>query len=437
MTGNTSTGVVGWLDATGGISGDMLLGACLDAGVDLAVLRAAVAALRLPDEVRLDARTVQRGGLRASQVLVRCAPSPHARGLGDILGLLDAADLDPVVRARAADVFRALGAAEARVHGRPIEQVHFHEVGALDSLADVVGAVAGLHALGIDWLVCSPISLGGGRINAAHGAIPLPGPAVLELLRAAGAPASGGPVETELATPTGVALAVTLAEEFGPMPLMRTTSIGLGAGGRDLDGHPNVTRLVVGRADLAGPAAAHGARHGDSVVLETNVDDLDPRLWPSTLRALLAGGAADAWLTPILMKKGRPAHVLSVLCEPAATDRLRQVIFSHTTSIGVREHTVTKSALARRELRVAVAGGEVRVKVASSRGAVVNTSVEYDDVVAVAAAAGLPPKVVLDLARAEAARAHSPAAPGNEFPTVEHPGAHGHGRPGQPGRQPG
>ncbi|WP_018640117.1 nickel pincer cofactor biosynthesis protein LarC [Parafrankia elaeagni] len=404
MTGDSPAATVGWLDATGGISGDMFLGACVDAGADLAVLRSAVAALGLADTVTLDARTVHRGGLRATQVLVRCAPAAEqpARGLGDILGLLDASGLDPVVRRRSTDVFRALGAAEAHVHGRPVEQIHFHEVGALDSIADVVGAVAALRALGIERLVCSPLSLGGGRIGTAHGAIPLPGPAVLELVRASGAPAAGGPVDTELATPTGVALAVTLAESFGAMPLMRTTAVGLGAGGREIPGHPNVARLVVGRPDLAGAGPAHGARHGDSVVLETNVDDLDPRLWPPTLEALLAGGAADAWLTPVLMKKGRPAHTLSVLCEPDAVDRVRDVLFRHTTSIGVREHIVTKTALARRALRVEVAGGRVGVKVASSHGEVVNVSVEHDDVLALAASSGLPPKVVLDLARAAA-----------------------------------
>ncbi|KPM51666.1 hypothetical protein ACG83_33035 [Frankia sp. R43] len=419
MAGETiSADNVGWLDATGGISGDMLLGACVDAGAPLDALRAAVAALGLADDVELAARTVTRRGLRATQVLVRCAPNQPARGLRDILGLLESSTLAPVVRGRAADVFRTLGAAEAAVHGRPIEQVHFHEVGALDSIADVVCAIVGLHALGVGRLVCSPISLGGGRVHAAHGAIPLPGPAVLELLRASGAPGAGGPVDVELATPTGVALAVTLAESFGAMPLMRTTAVGLGAGGRDLTEHPNVTRLVVGEENLAGAAVAHGARHGENVVLEANVDDLDPRLWPSTLAALLAGGALDAWLTPILMKKGRPAHTVCALCAPADTDRVRDVLFRHTSSIGVREYVVTKTALARRELRVPVAGGQVRVKVASSRGEVVNASVEHEDVLAVAAARGLAPKVVLELARAAAAEhLGTPAAPGT--PTAQ------------------
>ncbi|OAA29193.1 hypothetical protein UG55_10034 [Frankia sp. EI5c] len=414
MTGDTSTGRIGWLDATAGISGDMLLGACVDAGADLEVLRAAVAALGLADKVQLAARTVHRGGLRATQVLVQCAPDPVSRGLRDILGLLDAAALDPVVRRRAADVFRALAAAEAHVHGHPVERVHFHEVGALDSITDVVGAVAGLRALGVERLVCSPIGLGGGRIGAAHGAIPLPGPAALELLRASGAPAAGGPVDLELATPTGVALAVTLADSYGAMPLMRPAAVGLGAGGREIDGHPNVTRLVVGRPGAAadGAAAAHGARRGDNVVLEANVDDLDPRLWPSALAALLAGGAVDAWLTPILMKKGRPAHTLSVLCEPGDVERLREVVFRHTTSIGVREHTVTKSALARRELAVEVAGRRVRVKVALSRGDVVNVAPEHDDVLATADSSGLPPKVVLELARSGAAALLGEPGPG-------------------------
>ena len=408
--GRVST--VAWLDVTGGVSGDMLLAACLDAGAPMSVLQDAVAALRLPEQVTLRAEQVRRSGLRAVRVHVDTPVSTHDRTLDDVLQLLAAADLDPQVRDRAADVFRALAGAEAEVHGTSVDEVHFHEVGALDSLADVVSAVAGLHALGIDHLVCSPITLGGGRVSTAHGPVPIPGPAVLELLRAHGARGVGGPVEAELATPTGVALAVTLAHAFGPMPPMQPTAIGLGAGGRDHPGHPNVTRLVVGRPDQPpvkysknGAGAGHGSMNGfgpsESVVVEANVDDLDPRLWPPTLQALLAAGAADAWLTPILMKKGRPAYTVSVLCDHAEAEVIRDLLFRHTSTIGVRQHTVAKHGLHRAESRVKVAGRDVRVKVASGDGEVLNVSVEYDDVIAVSDATGMPPKVVLELARTQ------------------------------------
>jgi uncharacterized protein (TIGR00299 family) protein len=402
------TGRTGWLDASGGISGDMLLGACLDAGAGLDVLQRAIDGLRLPERIVLTAERVQRGGLAAVRVLVTAEETSRARTLADILDLLGSADLDDTVRRQAAEVFRALAEAEARVHGQSVSAVHFHEVGALDSLADVVGSVAGLHALGIERLACSPIALGGGRIGTAHGTIPVPGPAVLELLRAAGAPGAGGPVDLELATPTGVAVAVTLASEFGPLPVLAPERIGTGAGRRDPAGHANVTRLIVGPEQSSGsaqsPEAMAAPGETDRIVIEANVDDLDPRLWPPALAALLAAGADDAWLTPILMKKGRPAHTLSVLAAPGDAARLRQIIFTHTTTIGVRQHAVAKTALRRETVRVQVPGGEVRVKVARLDGAVVNAVPEYEDVLAVAAGSGRAPKAVLDAARAAADR---------------------------------
>jgi pyridinium-3,5-bisthiocarboxylic acid mononucleotide nickel chelatase len=400
--------VVGWLDATAGVSGDMLLGACVAAGVELAVLQRAVDGLHLPERVTLEAVPVQRCGLAATSVRVSVGDdAARPRRLGDLLRLLDAAELGGDVRDRAAAVFRALAAAEGRVHGIPEHEVHFHEVGALDSLADVVGAVAGLHALGLDRLVCSPIALGGGRIRAAHGLLPLPGPAVLELLRAAAAPGTGGPLDVELATPTGVAVAVTLARSFGPMPGLRPSAIGVGAGSRDLPGHPNVTRLVVGEA-------TDPSRHDDiRVVVEANVDDLDPRLWPPTLAALLAAGADDAWLTPILMKKGRPAHTVSVLVEQVQVDAVERILFTHTTTIGARRYVTGRTTLPRTSVVVTVAGEPVRIKIATLDGEVVNAEPEYEDVLAAAAATGRSARSVMDAARAAYA-----ADPGRSGPTA-------------------
>ena len=389
------TGRIGWVDATGGLSGDMLLGACLDAGADLAVVRDAIDRLDLPEQVEITSEPAVRAGIGATRAIVTTAESRHRRTLPDVLALLEG--LDPAVRTPAAEVFRHLADAEGRVHRVPADAVHFHEVGALDSIADVVGVVAALGSLDLDRLVCSPIALGGGRARTEHGPIPVPGPAVVELLRAHDAPGFGGPIDIELATPTGVALMVTLADGFGPLPAIRPELVGAGAGTAEPEGHANLTRLVVGS-----PAATAAAAVPE-VVLEANVDDLDPRLWPGVLSALMEAGASDAWLTPILMKKGRPAHTLSVLARPDLVAELERVVLAHTTTIGLRRYAVDKVALPRETAEVEVYGETVRVKLARLDGEVVTATPEYDDVARVAAAKGLPERVVMDAARVAAA----------------------------------
>ena len=384
---------VGWVDATGGVSGDMLLGACLDAGAPLPAVQAALDRLALPEQVTVTVDRARRAGLAAARADVAVTAAAGHRHLADVLALLDR--LDEPVRSRAADVFRALAAAEARVHGTTVDEVHFHEVGALDSIADVVGVVSALHTLELDTLTCSPIALGGGRVNTEHGPIPVPGPAVVELLRAAQAPGVGGPIELELATPTGVALMTTLASSFGPMPALRPTAVGIGAGGRDPAGHANVTRLVIGATDDA-------AEREPAAVLDANVDDLDPRLWPQLLTDLLGAGAQDAWLTPILMKKGRPAYTLSVLCPPDRAGALERLVLTHTTTIGVRRYPVTRQVLPREWVSVEVLGAPVRIKVARLDGEVVNAVPEYEDVARLAAERGVPAKTVLAAAVAAA-----------------------------------
>jgi uncharacterized protein (TIGR00299 family) protein len=388
---------VGWLDASSGISGDMLLGACVDAGVELDRLQAVLERLALPERVVLSAEEVQRAGLRATHVRVTAPPGRERRTLGDVLGVLE--PLDAPLRADATRVFEALAAAEARAHGIPAADVHFHEVGALDSIADVVGVVAAVHSLDLDRLMCGPIALGGGRARTEHGLIPVPGPAVTELLAAHAVPGRGGPVDHELATPTGVALAAVLAAEFGPMPAMVPEHTGTGAGSRDDDTVPNVLRLVVGTA-----ADESGGAVEPAYVLEANVDDLDPRLWPSVLAALMAAGADDAWLTPIAMKKGRPAHTVSVLCPPSLCDALGRVLVAHTSTIGLRRHRVDKLPLPREIVTVTVAGEPVRIKIARLEGVVVNVSPEHADVARLAAARDVPEKLVL----AEALHAAAP-----------------------------
>lgn len=393
---------IGWIDATSGVSGDMLLGACVDAGVELGLIQATIDRLDLPERIVFEAEHVQRGGLRGSRVHVRAPSTRHRRTLPDVLHLLRRAD--PAVGDTASAVFRALAGAESRVHGVPVDSVHFHEVGALDSIADVLGVVFALRSLELDTLVCSPIALGGGRADTEHGSLPVPGPAVLELLNAHRAPALGGPIDVELATPTGVALMVTLAAAFGPMPAMATQTVGVGAGGRDPAGHPNITRLVVGEGSPVADASngSGGVTVGPAVVLETNVDDLDPRVWPEVLAALLTAGASDAWLTPIAMKKGRPAHTLSVLADPADADRLARLVFAQTSTIGLRRHVIDKLALPREIVSVRVRGSSVRVKLARLDGQVVNAVPEWDDVACLAVERGVPAGVVLDEARAAA-----------------------------------
>ena len=384
-----------WFDAQAGVSGDMVLGALVDAGAPLDVVQAAVDALGV-EPVRLSARPVTRSGLAATKVDVDVSDSRERRTWASIRSLLSEAALAEPVRSRALDVFGRLARAEAAAHGIEPEDVHFHEVGALDSLADVVGACAALHALGVTDAVCSPVTVGRGSARTAHGLLPVPVPAVLALLAEAGAPVQAGDVDGEACTPTGAALMAATASSWGPLPPMRVTATGTGAGGRDPQGHPNVFRVVLGD-----PAAARESPA--ATVLEANVDDLDPRLWPGVLSALLAAGASDAWLTPILMKKGRPAHTLSVLTTAEHATAVRAVVFTETSTIGLREHPVGKHELVREVATVQVGGADVRIKLARLEGVVVNAAPEYDDVAAAASSLGRPVKAVLAEAAALAA----------------------------------
>ena len=401
----------GWVDASAGVAGDMLLAALVDAGASLDVVRRTVEAV-LPGAVRLSARPVQRAGLRALLLDVEALEeSPPHRRLADLLALLDAADLDARVRSSAAATFRTLAEAEAAVHGTGVEEVHFHEVGALDSVADVVGVCAAVHDLGLTSLSAGPVALGHGRMRAAHGDLPVPGPAVTQLSRGWVVEA-GGPGER--ATPTGLALIRTLATGCEPLPRLVVDAVGTGAGHRDDPDRPNVTRVVVGTP--AGSNRVRPARLGsgpepsdanpiqDAVQLEANVDDLDPRLWPGVLTALLAAGADDAWLVPIVMKKGRPAHTLCALVAPDRAAEVRTAIIATTPTFGVREHPVTKHPLERGWVDVPVDGHPVAVKVAHEDGRVVRATPEFDVVAAVATALGRPPLDVLDAARAAAHR---------------------------------
>ncbi len=382
---------VGWLDCSAGVSGDMLLGALVSAGVPMPVLQEAVAAVA-PEPIELTAEPVTRAGLAATRVHVHVADSATSRTWRDVRALLEGAALSDDVRTAALDTFARLARAEALAHGQPAEDVHFHEVGALDALADVVGVAAGLAHLHLDGLACSPVAVGGGHVRASHGRIPVPVPAVVTLLT--GAPTLGGPTDTEHTTPTGAALLATHVSAFGRQPAMTVTGTGTGAGGRDPADVPNVVRLLVGSAAGSSPTA---------LLVTTNVDDLDPRLWPAVLARLLDAGASDAWLTPVLMKKGRPAHTLSVLLEAVVRPAVLEVLFRETSTLGLREQVVGKVALERADATVEVDGQQISVKVARHDGAVVNVQPEYEDVATAARMLDRPVKAVLAAAAAAAA----------------------------------
>jgi uncharacterized protein (TIGR00299 family) protein len=371
-----------WVDASSGASGDMLLGALVGSGVPVETLQRAVDAV-VPEPVTLRVEPVTRNGFAAVRCRVEVADSTTHRSWRDIRELLGRADLGEEVRDLAVRAFERLAVAEATVHGSDPLDVAFHEVGALDAIADVVGVVAGFVALGSADVVVSPVAVGSGEVRGAHGTMPVPPPAVAELLR--GVPSYAGPAGApamELCTPTGAALLTTLATAWGPQPMMTTDRIGIGAGGRDPEGHANVVRLFTGE-----PSAT---RADPPLLVETNVDDLDPRVWPSVIAALLDAGASDAWLTPILMKKGRPAHTLSALVPADRAVPVRAVIFRHTSAIGVREQPLGKHALDREMASVDVAGQPVAVKLARHDGVLVNAQPEYDDVARAALALGRP-----------------------------------------------
>ena len=402
-----------WVDASAGVAGDMLLGALVDAGAPLEDVRRAVEAV-LPGTVRITASEVTRAGLRATKAdvtLVR-EDQPH-RPWREIRETLTGADLPDRVRGWSLAVFEALAQAEARVHGSEPDDVEFHEVGAWDSVADVVGVCAALESLAVATLTAGPVALGSGRTSGAHGDLPVPVPAVLELSR--GWQVLGGG-DGELATPTGVALVRALASACESLPPMEVAATGVGAGTRDPAGRPNVVRVVVGTS------AGSGAGGTESLwQLEANVDDLDPRVWPSVLRELLAAGAVDAWLTPVLMKKGRPAHTVAALCPAPAREALRALLFRHTTTFGVRESQVERRSLRRDWRTVRLRDGQVRVKVSlDEQGRVVHATPELEDAGALAEASAAPVRELLDEAVAAAhALGIRPGAPLPEEPGRE------------------
>ena len=381
-----------YFDCASGASGDMILGALVDLGLPLDALREELAKLPLGG-YRLEARRVHRSGLHATKldVVIEHAPADghahehaHAhRGLREILELIDRSTLDPSLKSRATALFRRLAEAEAAVHGIGPDDVHFHEVGAVDSIVDVVGGVVGLAWLHADRFAASPLNVGTGTVTMSHGTFPVPPPATASLVK--GVPVYGAG-EGELLTPTGALLVTGHATTYGPLPLIRPEQIGHGAGSRDTPGRPNVLRILVGEEEDQG-----GAR---VLVLEAELDDMSPQLFGPLIDGLLAAGALDAYFTAIQMKKGRPGVLVTVLAEPAKREALEEILFSETTTLGVRRQEWERTVLAREVVPVATAYGTIGVKLARRGERVMNAQPEFDDCAKAATAHGVPVKEV-------------------------------------------
>jgi uncharacterized protein (TIGR00299 family) protein len=440
---------IAYLECFSGISGDMFLGALVDAGVSPRLLEETVAALEVG--AKLEISGVVRSGISATKVNVWVdgekdmpreeywakqdveralspakaqhdhehahghdhhnehsragAPVPHQhehahphRGLKEIRQIILAAAISESAKTTAIRTFEALGAAEAKIHNVPIESIHFHEVGAVDAIVDIVCAAVGAEALGVDEIVCSALNVGGGTVKCAHGTFPVPAPATVELLKDASVYSSG--IQAELVTPTGAAIAKTLATRFSAFPEMKIEKSAYGAGSRDFPGRPNVLRIVIGESL---PALAGKTKYETISVLEANLDDLNPQVFGYVMDRLLEEGALDVFGMPVQMKKNRPGTLLTVLCKPEDAEKLTQLVFSETTTLGVRRREESRQTLARRWENVRTEWGEVRIKIASMNGTVTNYAPEYEDCRRIAAEHHVPLKTVMQ----EASRAYS------------------------------
>jgi pyridinium-3,5-bisthiocarboxylic acid mononucleotide nickel chelatase len=382
-----------YFDCFSGISGDMVLGALVDAGLDIRHLEAELRKLLL-DSWSISAERVKRKAIVATKVNVEAGAQHHHRHLFDILKMIDKASLAPRAAENARRIFQRLGEAEAKVHNIPIEKVHFHEVGAVDSIIDIVGSAIGFDLLGIGEFSCSPMDVGSGRAQTEHGLLPVPAPATAELLR--GAPAFSSGVQKELVTPTGAAIATTLSSSYGKMPPMRLGSVGYGAGSADLAEQANVLRLLIGES----VAQQAGANSADTIVsvIETNLDDMSPQIYGYFAERALAAGALDVFSTPVQMKKNRPGQLVTLLCEVSNRSRLIDLIFHETTTIGVRTYEVRRQTLHRETVPVETPLGAIRMKVSRLNGAILNAAPEYEDCQRIAVQKGVPLKQVLSTA---------------------------------------
>ena len=384
---------IAYCDCFSGVAGDMFLGALLDAGLPADTLRADLETLGVGGW-RLEVAEVERCGIGCTLATVEITADEQShRRLSDILSIVDGADLPEEVRAGAAHVFTRLAEAEARVHRCPVDEVRFHEVGAIDAIVDVVGTVAGFHRLGVDEIIASPVNTGSGTVKAAHGALPVPGPATIELLAGFSCYAEGPPLE--LATPTGAALLTTLASSSGLMPPMVPQAVGYGAGQAEVAERPNALRIILGERD---PLAA-----GETVVvLETHIDDCSPEVFDHLMNRCFAAGALDVGLTPIQMKKNRPAVALTAITPPEAAEAVTDVLFAETTTFGIRRTTTRRIVLDRELLTVETPWGPVAVKVGRRAGRLLQVAPEYEDCRRIAEDKALALRTVQRVAETEA-----------------------------------
>lgn len=380
-----------YFDCFAGASGDMILGAMVAAGVDTTVLREQLSRLNV-DGFEINFETVTRSGLSASYAKVETAHEHKHRHLSDIRKIIEGSGVSDNAKALSIEIFTRLAEAEAHVHNEPVERVHFHEVGALDAIVDIVGAAICFDLLKIDRFVSSPLHVGSGTMQMAHGRFPVPPPAVAELLK--GVPFYSTDIVGELLTPTGAAIITTVCKEFGPIPRMTTEATGYGAGTRQYKDFPNVLRVLLGETE------AEAETDERLWMIETNIDDMSPQLLGHVMDRAFELGALDCYFTPVQMKKNRPGVLLSVLCARDQKEPLTNLLFTETTTLGVRSYEVERRALRRSVKQVETAYGPIGVKVAHLNGHVVNQMPEFEDVRAAATKAGVPLKVVEDAVRA-------------------------------------
>lgn len=380
-----------YFDCFAGVSGDMTLGALVSAGADRHALVAGLEQLNFGNfEVRFE--QVDRAGISAVHAQVSTDEQHHHRGLSQILKIIDRSRLSDGVKDRAARIFTRLGTAEAHVHNVLIEEVHFHEVGALDSIVDIVGACIGFELLGIERFASSALHVGSGTVEMAHGRFPVPPPAVAELLR--DKPIYATDIVGELVTPTGAAIVSTLCDSYGPLPAMRVSATGYGAGGRSYEKFPNVLRVFVGETES-------DAQNERLLMIETNLDDVSPQIVGHVMERAFQRGALDCYFTPVQMKKNRPGVLVSILCRPTEREPFMQLLFSETTTLGVRAYEVERRALAREITSVETRYGTIRIKIARLDGRISNVTPEYDDCRAAAERNNVPLRTVEAAARTE------------------------------------
>jgi pyridinium-3,5-bisthiocarboxylic acid mononucleotide nickel chelatase len=375
-----------YFDCFAGASGDMILGALVGVGLDPRGLREQLSLLDV-NGYEIEFETVNRSGLSATRAHVHTAHEHTHRHLNDILRIINASRLSDAVKERAAGIFRRLAEAEARVHDEPIEKIHFHEVGALDAIVDVVGACIGFELLKVERFVCSPLHVGSGMVKMEHGVFPVPPPAVAELLK--GVPVYSTEIRGELVTPTGAAIIRTVCADYGQLPPLRIEATGYGAGTREYDDFPNVLRLMLGDDEREAPETIERL-----LVIETNIDDMSPQVFGYVMEQALAKGALDCYLTPVQMKKNRPGVMLSILCRTNERAAMTELLFTETTTLGVRCYEVERQALEREIVKTETPYGEIDVKVARLNGRVVKEMPEYEQCRAAAERAGVALRVV-------------------------------------------